>query len=127
MGYALSLKGNNFTIPLFYYNILGGIIMNKETIKAFMDFNKEEKEKREFDINSIKEDEKDESSTILNQEYYKGRKVQDFIELIDANFSIGSAIKYLARYGKKDAETPIKDLTKARNYIQFEIERLQRK
>lgn len=39
------------------------------------------------------------------------------------NFNVGSAIKYLARYQKK--WNPIEDLEKAKQYIDFEIERLR--
>ena len=40
-----------------------------------------------------------------------------------ANFNIGNAIKYLARYKKK--WNPIEDLEKAKQYIEFEIECLK--
>ena len=40
-----------------------------------------------------------------------------------ANFNIGNAIKYLARYKKK--WNPIEDLEKAKQYIDFEIECLK--
>ena len=42
----------------------------------------------------------------------------------EANFNIGSAIKYLARYKKK--WNPIEDLEKAKQYIDFEIEQLKK-
>ena len=42
----------------------------------------------------------------------------------EANFNIGSAIKYLARYKKK--WNPIEDLEKAKQYIDFEIEHLKK-
>lgn len=41
----------------------------------------------------------------------------------DMNFNIGSALKYLLRYNKKG--TPIEDLVKARQYIEFEIRKLE--
>lgn len=41
----------------------------------------------------------------------------------EANFNIGNAIKYLARYKKK--WNPIEDLQKAKQYIDFEIEYLK--
>lgn len=41
----------------------------------------------------------------------------------EANFNIGNAIKYLARYKKK--WNPIEDLEKAKQYIDFEIEYLK--
>lgn len=54
------------------------------------------------------------------------------IEVIDAieawglgeGFNRGNAIKYIARAGKKDPETEIEDLRKARWYINEEIKRL---
>jgi len=48
------------------------------------------------------------------------------IKVIDAwglNFSLGSAIKYVARAGRKYA-SPLEDLRKARWYIDHEIKRL---
>lgn len=47
------------------------------------------------------------------------------IQAWEANFNIGSALKYLARYKKK--WNPIEDLKKAQQYIQFEIEHLEQK
>lgn len=54
------------------------------------------------------------------------------IEVIDAiedwgfgeGFNRGNAIKYIARAGKKNPETEIEDLRKARWYIDEEIKRL---
>ena len=54
------------------------------------------------------------------------------IEVIDAiedwgfgeGFNRGNAIKYIARAGKKNPETEIEDLRKARWYINEEIKRL---
>ena len=40
----------------------------------------------------------------------------------DLNFNIGNAVEYLSRYKKK--WNPIEDLLKAKQYIDFEIERL---
>lgn len=51
------------------------------------------------------------------------------VECIDIikhhNLSVGTAMKYLWRQGLKDGEPSLKDLRKAIEYIQFEIERLQ--
>lgn len=49
------------------------------------------------------------------------------IEVIESwglNFSRGNAVKYLARAGRKEGESEIKDLKKARDYIDREIVRL---
>lgn len=50
------------------------------------------------------------------------------INLINAqnlNFNLGNVVKYVCRAGKKDGETTIKDLNKAIDYLNFEIERLK--
>ena len=41
------------------------------------------------------------------------------------NFNVGSAFKYLWRCGLKGEETKIKDLQKAKKFINFEIERVE--
>lgn len=49
------------------------------------------------------------------------------IEVIEAitdwqlNFSLGNAVKYIARAGKKDPEKALEDLKKAEFYIKYEI------
>lgn len=50
----------------------------------------------------------------------------DAIEVWGVGFSIGNAIKYMARAGKKDGESPLDDLRKARWYLTREIERLEK-
>lgn len=42
-------------------------------------------------------------------------------------FNKGNAIKYIVRAGKKDPLREVEDLKKARQYIDFEIERLERR
>ena len=49
----------------------------------------------------------------------------DLINAQDLNFNLGNVVKYVCRAGKKDGETTIKDLNKAIDYINFEIERLK--
>lgn len=56
------------------------------------------------------------------------------IEVIDAitawgfgeGFNRGNAIKYIARAGRKNPETELEDLRKARWYIDAEIKRIER-
>lgn len=48
----------------------------------------------------------------------------DLINAQDLNFNLGNVIKYVCRAGKKDGETTIKDLNKAIDYLNFEIERV---
>ena len=48
----------------------------------------------------------------------------DLINAQDLNFNLGNVVKYVCRAGKKDGESKEKDLKKALNYINFELERL---
>ena len=53
-----------------------------------------------------------------------GIEAQDVIEAFELNFARGSALKYLLRAGRKNDEE-IRDLEKARAYIDREIQRLR--
>jgi hypothetical protein len=48
------------------------------------------------------------------------------IEAWDLNFNLGNVVKYVCRAGKKDKDTLVGDLKKARQYLDFEIERRSR-
>lgn len=48
----------------------------------------------------------------------------DYINSHNFNFNRGCVIKYISRAGFKDKSKEIEDLSKARDYIDFEIERL---
>jgi hypothetical protein len=58
--------------------------------------------------------------------YYcsNGIEAQDVIEAFELNFARGSALKYLLRAGRK-TDNEIRDLEKARAYIDREIQRLR--
>ena len=65
-----------------------------------------------------------------NSDYYGKDNTFEPIKVIDyydLNFSRGNAIKYILRAGNKPGEDVIKDLLKARDYIDHEIEKLQNK
>ena len=47
-----------------------------------------------------------------------------YINNNNLNFNLGNVVKYITRAGKKQGEDPIKDLKKAIDYINFEIERI---
>lgn len=50
------------------------------------------------------------------------------INLINAqnlNFNLGNVVKYVCRAGKKEGENTLSDLEKAKDYINFEIERVK--
>jgi len=56
--------------------------------------------------------------------YYGSDTTYEAIKVIDAwqlGFSLGNAIKYIARAGKKDSTCAIEDLKKARWYLDHEI------
>lgn len=55
--------------------------------------------------------------------------VYEVIKVIDAwdlGFSLGNAVKYISRAGKKDKSKEIEDLKKAVWYINHEINRLEK-
>ena len=70
----------------------------------------------------------DKKDMIHHPDHYNkgGIEVIDFIEAWDLNFSRGSAVKYICRGGIKDTDREIEDLKKAKQYIQFEINRIER-
>ena len=55
-----------------------------------------------------------------------GHEVIDVIEAWNLNFSLGNAIKYIARSGKKDPAKTIEDLEKAIFYLNYEISSLKK-
>ena len=55
----------------------------------------------------------------------KGMEAIDVIEAYNLNFSLGSAVKYILRAGKKPGESSVEDLNKAIWYLQREVERHQ--
>lgn len=70
---------------------------------------------------------KEPRETVHHPDHYnKGIEVIKFIESWDLNFSRGSAIKYICRGGLKDPGKEMEDLEKAKQYIEFEINRLGR-
>ena len=49
----------------------------------------------------------------------------DLINAQDLNFNLGNVVKYVCRAGKKQGENILSDLEKAKNYINYEIERIE--
>lgn len=52
----------------------------------------------------------------------------EHIKVVEAwglGYALGNATKYICRAGKKDSETTVEDLLKARWYVEHEIERLR--
>ena len=71
--------------------------------------------------------EKLDDNTNKTPKHYQGT-IQP-IDLIDAqnlNFNLGNVVKYVCRAGKKQGENVLSDLEKAKNYINYEIERIKK-
>ena len=49
----------------------------------------------------------------------------DLINAQDLNFNLGNVVKYVCSAGKKEGENILSDLEKAKDYINFEIERVK--
>lgn len=50
----------------------------------------------------------------------------DLINAQDLNFNLGNVVKYVCSAGKKQGENILSDLEKAKDYINFEIERVKK-
>ena len=55
-----------------------------------------------------------------------GIETIDFIEAKDLNYRLGNVVKYVSRCGKKLEGDPLKDLLKARWYLDREIKARER-
>lgn len=64
------------------------------------------------------------SDKIKNPEHYTQGGIEpiDYIRTHNMNFCLGNVIKYVTRAGKKQGESAIDDLLKAKQYIEFELE-----
>lgn len=70
-----------------------------------------------------------ETELISNPSHYcEGRKYEpkDVIRDWDLNFNLGNVVKYVSRNGRKEGENALKDLKKARQYLEFEIEAMEK-
>lgn len=69
------------------------------------------------------------SEAVTHPQYYGGDTQYEAIKVIEAwdlNFSLGSALKYICRAGKKDPKTEIQDLEKAKFYLELQIKKLRK-
>lgn len=66
------------------------------------------------------------SSASSTPPHYQGTiQPIDLINAQDLNFNLGNVVKYVCRAGKKQGENILSDLEKAKDYINFEIERVK--
>lgn len=77
-------------------------------------------------IEVVKQFNKNETTTTFTPNHYQG-SIQpiDLINAQDLNFNLGNVVKYVCRAGKKQGENILSDLEKAKDYINFEIERVK--
>lgn len=78
-------------------------------------------------INLVKDLNKKQPFTSSTPTHYQG-SIQpiDLINAQDLNFNLGNVVKYVCRAGKKQGENILSDLEKAKDYINFEIERVKK-
>lgn len=70
---------------------------------------------------------KNQQPTITTPSHYQGTiQPIDLINAQDLNFNLGNVVKYVCRAGKKQGENILTDLEKAKDYINFEIERVKK-
>lgn len=63
---------------------------------------------------------------VKHPSHYKERNGIECIKIAQTfNFNLGNVIKYIWRAGQKDSNKYIEDLQKAKQYIDFEIERVK--
>ena len=67
------------------------------------------------------------SDLVNHPSYYRlgGIEVLDAIEAWELPYHLGNVVKYIARAGKKDAQTHLQDLKKAQFYLNRHIELLE--
>ncbi|CAM3292035.1 DUF3310 domain-containing protein [Vagococcus fessus] len=65
---------------------------------------------------------------INKPDYYASGEIEtkDFIRDKELNFFLGNVVKYVVRAGKKDKDKLVEDLKIARNYLDFEIEHVEK-
>lgn len=75
-----------------------------------------------------KTDEKESDEISKPSHYCEGRKYEpkDVIRDWNLDFNLGNVVKYISRNGRKQNESSLKDLQKARQYLDFEIVALKK-
>ena len=68
----------------------------------------------------------DDNTTSTPSHYQGTIQPIDLINAQDLNFNLGNVVKYVCRAGKKQGENVLSDLEKAKNYINYEIERIKK-
>lgn len=74
-----------------------------------------------MELTEIKTDEIHHPAHYCFRKYEPLKVIQDW----ELSFCLGNVIKYLARAGRKDGNSKLQDLLKAKQYLEFDIEDLE--
>lgn len=82
----------------------------------------------EWEIVEMKEDDIFPSEEVNSPSHYThgGIETIDYIESKGLNYHLGNVVKYVSRCGHKSGTDPMKDLRKARWYLEREIARREK-
>jgi len=103
----------------------------KENYKDYQEFI----EKKKKVINEVTEkfsktfQDLDEKRNVDHPNHYGGDTTYEVIKVLEAwelDFHLGNVVKYVARAGKKNKDTELEDLKKAKWYLERKIEKLQK-
>lgn len=83
----------------------------------------------EWEFIEMKEDDVFPHEEVNSPTHYThgGIETIDYIEGKGLNYHLGNVVKYVSRCGHKSGTDPLKDLKKARWYLEREIERREKK
>lgn len=75
-------------------------------------------------MSETKNENESENDSIKHPTHYRFGKYEPVKVIQDwkLSFCLGNVIKYIARAGKKDGNSRLQDLQKAKQYLEFEIE-----
>lgn len=79
-------------------------------------------------MQKLRKKEKEELTKKIHPSYYRGGKYEpiDVIQDWKLNFCLGNVVKYVARAGKKTGNSAVQDLQKAKRYLEYELEEIQK-
>ena len=78
-----------------------------------------------YEVVEQTEDAQSPEAVNTTDDYYQGDYVMEVIEKFSLGFRLGNVVKYVLRAGKKKGNTTLKDLKKAKWYLDREIEKLE--
>ena len=103
--------------------------LNRKIFERLSELRKEKMEK-EISFKGILQDESFSNNPIQPKHYGGAENLYEAIKVIRAwnlNFELGNVLKYISRAGKKEGNSTLQDLKKAKWYLDSEIEKLENK